>query len=84
MQDAVLANQIPLAPGAKMIHQGMIILVYHNGNIVNAGMGHAGQDKIYDTVTAGKGDGSHQTHADQLRNQSVITVRKNNTDYICA
>ena len=46
-------------------------------------VGSSGQNKVNDTVTAGKRDGSHQTHADQFRNQSIITVWENNTDYTC-
>ena len=42
MQTAVLTHQIPLTAGIQVIHQGMVIVVHHYRNIVNAAVSHAG------------------------------------------
>ncbi len=42
IQTAVLANQIPLTSGTEMVHQRMVIVVHHDGNISDIAVGHAG------------------------------------------
>ena len=78
MQAAVLTHQVPFTTGIQMVHQRMVIVVYHNGNIVNVALCHTGENKVNQTVTAGKRNRSHHTHIYQFRNQRVIAVGENN------
>ena len=60
----------------------MIILPDDHGYIVDAAVDHTGQNKVDDTVTAGKGDGCHQAQTHQFRNETVIAVGENNSQGI--
>ena len=54
-----------------------------DGNVVDPAVDHAGQKEIDHAVTARKRDGSHQTFADQFRNERIITVGENDAQRIC-
>ena len=59
MQAAVLAVQIPFLAVGKVIHQGTVVLLDQYADIVDVGVDHIGQGKVYQTVAAAKGDGCH-------------------------
>ena len=83
MKTAVLAGQVPFTAGAEVIHQRVIIPADDDGNISDAAVYHAGQDKIHQAVTACKRDGGHQALGCQLGYQRVIAVRENDAQCIC-
>ena len=76
VQTAFFAGQIPLASASQVIHERAVILAQDDRDIINAGIDHAGKQKVDHAVTAGKGDGSHQAMRYQLRHERVITVGK--------
>ena len=77
---APLAGKIPLLAGADMLHQGMIIVLHHNGDGIHPGVGHAGKDEVHQAVAAGKRNRAHGTLRGQPAQRAVMRVGK---DYPC-
>ena len=66
----------------QMIHQGVVVLAHHDGDIGDAAVCHAGQHKVHHAVTACKGDRSHGALRHKLRYGVIIAVGENDAQRI--
>src|SRR5699024_3028204 len=82
VQAAVTAGHIPLAAGAQVVHQGVVVLAHHDGHVGDAAVGHAGEDEVHHAVPPREGDGRHGALRHQLGYGVVIAVGENNAQRI--
>ena len=82
LEAVILPVQIPLLAGADVIHQGVIILLHDDADVLDAAVDHRGQQEVNDAVATAhrqRRDGAGQG---QLAQIGVIFAGVDNTHYV--
>ena len=77
-----LAGEIPRLAGAEVVHQGLIVVLGDNADLVDAGVDHIGKRKIDQAVAAAEGHRAHGALFRQLADFLVVLVGEQNSQHI--
>ena len=72
----VFAVEVPIGAVAEMVHQGAVVVFCDDSDVVNPGIGHAGEDKIDLPVAAAEGKGGDRAVVGQLAEAAVVDIGK--------
>ena len=79
---ANLAVQVPLAAGAKVVHQGLVVLLGDDADSLDAGVGHGGELEVDHAITAGDRQRRNGAHAGQFTEMNVVFTGVDKAHYV--
>ena len=75
-QAALTELEVPLLPGADVVHEGLIIVLRDDADMADGGIRHVRQGEIDLTIAPAVGQGRHGALVRQLTEGAVIDIRK--------
>ena len=82
LQTVVLTVQVPFLAGADMVHQGVVVLLHDNADVLHSAVDHAGNEEVDHTIAAGHGQSGNRAVQRQVTKARIIFAGVNNTHYI--
>ena len=81
-QPANLSGQVPLAAGAHVVHQGVVVGFGDHPHIPDAGVYHVGKGEVHQPVPAAEGHRAHGPHHGQVPHLVIVHIGKNNPQHL--
>ena len=77
--EALLAVEVPLAAGADVVHQGLVVLLGDDADVLDAGVHHGRELEVDDAVTARDRERGDRAKAGQFTEMDVVFTGEDKT-----